>query len=233
MAGGRGGGRTESRRVKTARGRKSGSTRWLHRQLNDPYVQEAKRAGYRSRAAFKLVQIDDKFGILKGARRVVDLGAAPGGWCQVVAAAQQAKGGTVVGVDLQEIDPIGGVTLVQLDFLAGEAPGQIRAALGGAPAGRGADLVLSDLAAASTGHQSTDHLRTLELAETAAVFAFEMLRPGGGFVVKVLQGADEPGLFKLLEKRFARVRRFKPAASRSDSTELYLVALDFRGPLEV
>ena len=217
-----GGGRTESRRVRTARGRKASSTRWIRRQINDPFVQEAKRAGYRSRAAFKLLQIDEKFSILRPRSRVVDLGAAPGGWCQVVAA-QRGKNAVIVGVDLQEIDPVAGVTMLQLDFLAENAPSQIRGVVGGR-----ADLVLSDLAAASTGHQATDHLRTLELAESAAMFACEILRPDGSFVVKVLQGADEPGLFRFLTKRFAKVRRFKPAASRSDSTELYHVAMGLR-----
>lgn len=223
-----GGGRTESRRVKTARGRKSSSTRWLHRQMNDPYVQEAQRAGYRSRAAFKLLQIDEKFGLLKRGGRVVDLGAAPGGWCQV-AAAGVGKKGAVVGVDLLAIDPISvangaEIELLQLDFMDDAAPERVLAAVGGP-----VDLVLSDLAASAMGHQATDHLRTLALAEAAAAFAYEALKPGGAFVVKVLQGADEPVLFKDLVAHFKTVKRFKPAASRGESTELYHIAMGFRG----
>ena len=219
-----GGSRAESRRVKTARGRKAGSTRWLQRQLNDPYVQEAQRLGYRSRAAFKLLQIDEKFGLLRRGGRVIDLGAAPGGWCQVAAAGVGARG-VVVGVDLLDVEALAGVEFLTLDFMDDDAPAAIVSAVGGA----GVDLVLSDLAAPAVGHRATDHLRTLALAEAAAAFAAEVLRPGGGFVVKVLQGADEPSLFKDLAAGFETVQRFKPAASRGESTELYHVATGFRG----
>ena len=228
MAQGRGrnsGSRSLHERVKTARGRSVSSTRWLQRQLNDPYVQEAKRRGYRSRAAFKLIQIDDRFKLLRAGLRVVDLGAAPGGWTQVlVERFDRARGGEILAVDVLEMEPVGVASLLTLDFMDGDAPVHIRQALTGP-----VDLVLSDLAAAAMGHRATDHLRTMVLAEAAADFAVEVLAPGGAGVVKVLEGADEPTLFKKLSAVFDQVRRFKPAASRSGSTEHYLVARGFRG----
>ncbi len=219
------GSRSLHERVKTARGRSVSSTRWLERQLNDPYVQEAKRQGYRSRAAFKLLQINERFGLLRPGLRIVDLGAAPGGWTQVVLEYHDPdKGGEVLAVDIVEMEPLGSASLLTLDFMAEDAPGRIRQALAGP-----ADLVLSDLAASAVGHRATDHLRTLVLAEAAGDFACEVLVPGGDCVIKVLEGADEPALYKKLMAAFGQVRRFKPAASRSDSTELYLIARGFRG----
>ncbi|MEM6547224.1 MAG: RlmE family RNA methyltransferase [Pseudomonadota bacterium] len=224
-------------RVKTAKGRKLGSTRWLQRQLNDPYVHRAKADGYRSRAAFKLLELDDKARLLRPGLRVVDLGAAPGGWSQVAAKRVNAEGvrrdratGMVVGADLLEMEPIPGVTLLQLDFLEEGAETRIAEALGGP-----ADLVLSDMAAPATGHRQTDHLRIVALAETAAAFAFAVLAEGGGFVAKVLQGGTEGDLLARLKRGFATVRHVKPPASRSDSAEIYVVATGFRtaaaGPL--
>lgn len=228
MAQGRGknpGSRSLHERVKTARGRSISSTRWLQRQLNDPYVQEAKRRGYRSRAAFKLIQIDERFKLLRGGLRVVDLGAAPGGWTQVLLERHNpAQGGEILAVDILEMEPVGPASLLTLDFMDEDAPARIQQALAGP-----ADLVLSDLAASAVGHRATDHLRTLVLAEAAVDFAIEVLTPGGACVVKVLEGADEPALFKKMVAAFGQVQRFKPAASRSDSTELYLVARGFRG----
>ncbi len=219
------GSRTLYERVKTARGRSLSSTLWLQRQLNDPYVQEAKRRGFRSRAAFKLIQIEERFKLLRPGLRVVDLGAAPGGWTQVLVERRKpGQGGEILAVDVLDMDPVGGASLLTLDFMDDDAPLHIRQALAGP-----ADLVLSDLAASAVGHRSTDHLRTMVLAEAAADFAIEILAPGGACVVKVLEGADEPALFKKLVAAFERVQRFKPAASRSDSTELYLVARGFRG----
>jgi 23S rRNA (uridine2552-2'-O)-methyltransferase len=222
------GGRALTQRVKSARGRKIGSTRWLQRQLNDPYVQEAQRLGYRSRAAFKLQQIDDRFALLKPGQRVLDLGAAPGGWLQF--AAQRMRlgeghaGGVLVAFDLEEIEPVAGAVILQGDFMAEDAPARLEAALGGP-----ADVVLSDMAAPTIGHAATDHLRTMRLAEAAVDFAVEVLAPGGTVVVKLLQGADEPALFARVRQAFASVRRFKPKASRSESTELYLVGTGFKG----
>ncbi len=209
-------------RVKTAKRRSNSSTRWLQRQLNDPYVAEAKKRGYLSRAAFKLAQLDDKYRFLKPGARVVDLGAAPGGWVQVVLE-RCGKTARVVGIDLQEMEPIGEAVLLQGDFLAPEGPDRVRAALEGE-----ADVVLSDMAAASTGHTQTDHLRVMGLAEAALEFAEEVLSPGGSFVAKVLQGGTERELLSRLKQRFAQVRHVKPAASRSDSAEMYLVATGFR-----
>lgn len=222
------GGRGLTQRVKTARGRKLGSTRWLQRQLNDPYVQEAQRLGYRSRAAFKLLQIDDKFALLKPGQRVVDLGAAPGGWLQVAAdrlkLTDPSRGSVLVGFDLIEIEPVAGATILQGDFNDDEAPAQIKAALGGP-----ADVVLSDMAVATTGHAATDHLRTVALAESAVAFAADVLAPGGSLAIKIFQGSDEPALFDQLRALFDHVRRFKPKASRSDSVEMFLVATGFHG----
>lgn len=220
---GRGAPRGAKVRVKTARGRKLSSKRWLERQLNDPYVAEAKRRGYRSRAAFKLAEIDDKYRVLRKGGRVVDLGAAPGGWVQV-ALAHVGPGGAVIGIDLQEIEPIAGATLLLGDFLAEDAPDRLRAALDGS-----ADVVLSDMAAPSTGHAPTDHLRIMALTEAALDFACAVLAPGGAFVAKVLQGGSERGLLAAMRRNFARVVHVKPPASRKDSAELYVVATGFRG----
>jgi len=210
-------------RVKSAKGRTLSSKLWLERQLNDPYVAEAKRKGYRSRAAFKLDQIDRKYHLLKRGGRVVDLGAAPGGWIQV-ALERVGPTGKVIGIDLQEIEPIPGAILLQGDFLEEDAPETLKAALGGL-----ADAVLSDMAAASTGHAATDHLRIMALAETALDFAVQVLAPGGVFVAKVLQGGGERALLDILRRNFARVAHVKPPASRKDSAELYVVATGFRG----
>jgi len=209
-------------RVKTAKGRKKSSTRWLQRQLNDPYVAEAQRQGYRSRAAFKLAQLDEKYGLLKPGMKVVDLGAAPGGWIQV---AQRKIGGQgrVVGIDLLEIDPIPGAEMIVGDFLDPEAPEKLKALLGGR-----ANAVLSDMAASSTGHAPTDHLRIMGLAEAALDFAEEVLAPGGLYLAKVLQGGSERELLARLRLAFEKVRHVKPPASRSDSAELYVLATGFR-----
>jgi 23S rRNA (uridine2552-2'-O)-methyltransferase len=210
-------------RVKTAGKRSQSSTRWLERQLNDPYVAEAKKQGYRSRAAFKLLQLDDKFHFLKEGARVVDLGAAPGGWCQV-AVDRVGERGKVVGIDLLPMDPIPGADLTQMDFMRDEAPDELKRRLDGL-----ADVVLSDMAASSTGHSQTDHLKIMALAETAYDFAKDVLAKGGVFICKVLQGGATGELLKLLKRDFAEVKHVKPPASRSDSAEIYVVALGFRG----
>ena len=217
--GGSGGLRT---RVKTAKGRKIGSTRWLERQLNDPYVKKARAEGYRSRAAYKLVELDERFGLLKGVRRVVDLGIAPGGWTQVVRL--KAPQAAVVGIDLLPTDPIEGATILQMDFMDEAAPDRLEEALGGA-----ADLVLSDMAANTVGHPQTDHLRTMGLVEAALEFAVEVLRPGGAFVAKVLAGGADASLVAELKRRFASVKHAKPPASRKGSSEWYVVAQGFKG----
>jgi len=226
------GGRELRVRVKTAKGRKLSSTRWLERQLNDPYVAQARREGYRGRAAFKLIQLDDRYRFLKPGSRVVDLGCAPGGWLQVAAERVNALGkrsgkrGFVLGVDLQEVEPVPGTTAHVLDFLAEGAEDQVRAWLGGP-----ADVVMSDMAAAASGHRQTDHLRIVALCEAAADFAMQVLEPGGTFVAKVLAGGAEAGLQTRLKQRFEKVHNHKPAASRADSSEKYVVALGFRaGP---
>ena len=209
-------------RVKTARNRTAQSTRWLQRQLNDPYVRQAKAEGWRSRAAFKLMELDEKFGLLKGVRAVVDLGVAPGGWAQVVRKrTPQAK---VAGIDLLPVEPIEGVTLLQMDFMDEDADGQLREALGDAP-----DLVLSDMAANTVGHTQTDHLRTMGLAEAAAWFAIEHLKPGGAFVAKVFAGGTDKDLLTTLKRNFATVKHAKPPASRKGSSEWYVVAQGFKG----
>lgn len=210
-------------RVKTAGKRSVSSTRWLERQLNDPYVSEAKKQGYRSRAAFKLLQLDEKFHLLKPGGKVVDLGAAPGGWTQV-AVDRVGETGKVIGIDLLPMDAIPGAELIEMDFMSEEAPDKLKAMLGGA-----ADLVLSDMAASSTGHSQTDHLKIMALAETAYDFAKDVLKPKGAFVAKVLQGGATGELLKLLKRDFAEVKHVKPPASRSDSAEIYVVALGFRG----
>jgi 23S rRNA (uridine2552-2'-O)-methyltransferase len=213
-------------RIKTAGRRKASSTQWLERQLNDPYVSEAKRLGYRSRAAFKLIQLDDRFHFLKPGARVLDLGAAPGGWTQVAAARIKAADGRgkVVGIDYLPMDSVPGAILLAGDFLAADAPERLRAALGGA-----ADVVLSDMAAPTTGHAATDHLRIIALAEAAYEFARGVLAPGGTFIAKVLQGGSERTLLEALKRDFSSVRHVKPPASRADSAEVYVVAQGFRG----
>lgn len=210
-------------RVKTAGKRSVSSTRWLERQLNDPYVAEAKKQGYRSRAAFKLLQLDEKFHVLKPGAKVVDLGAAPGGWAQV-AVERIGERGRVVGIDLLPIDPIPGADLIQMDFMTDEAPDELKRRLNGL-----ANVVLSDMAASATGHSQTDHIKIMALAETAYDFARDVLAPGGAFVCKVLQGGATGELLKLLRRDFAEVKHVKPPASRSDSAEIYVVALGFRG----
>jgi 23S rRNA (uridine2552-2'-O)-methyltransferase len=213
-------GKDAGRRVKTARGRTASSTRWLERQLNDPYVKQARAEGYRSRAAYKLIELDDRFGLLKGAHRVVDLGIAPGGWSQVVR--KRAPRAAIVGIDLLPTEPIEGVAILQMDFMADEAPAALAGALGGAP-----DLVLSDMAANTVGHKQTDHLRTMGLVEAAAHFAVETLAEGGAFVAKVLAGGTDSELLALLKQHFRTVKHAKPPASRKGSSEWYVVAQGF------
>ena len=218
-------------RVKTARGRKLSSTRWLERQLNDPYVKRAKAEGYRGRAAFKIAELDDRYRFLLPGARVVDLGCAPGGWCQVAVARVNAlagkpgkKVGRVLGIDLQAIDPVPGAEIHVLDFLADDADAQVKAWLDGP-----ADVVMSDMAAASSGVKQVDHIRIIALCEAAAGFAFDVLEPGGTFVAKVLAGGTEQGLLTALKQRFDKVANVKPPASRADSSEKYVVAQGFRG----
>jgi 23S rRNA (uridine2552-2'-O)-methyltransferase len=211
-------------RVRTARGRKTSSSRWLQRQLNDPYVVEAKRLGLRSRAAFKLIEMDDRYRILAKGARVLDLGATPGGWSQV-AADRVGPTGQVVAADINPMDPLEDVDFLQIDFEDADAPQRLRAMLRGGAA----DVVLSDMAAPATGHKPTDHLRIVALAELAADFAAAVLEPGGAFLAKVLQGGTEAGLLALLKRDFAVVRHVKPKASRADSAELYVLATGFRG----
>ena len=218
-------------RVKTAKGRKLSSTLWLERQLNDPYVIRARKEGYRGRAAYKILELDDRYGFLKPGSRVVDLGCAPGGWCQVAVGRVNALGqnpkkpvGRVLGVDLQEIEAISGAEIHQLDFLADGADDQVKVWLGGR-----ADVVLSDMAAASSGHKGTDHLRIVALVEAALAFAFDVLEDGGTFVAKVLAGGAETEMQTQLKKRFHKVANVKPPASRADSSEKFVVAMGFRG----
>jgi 23S rRNA (uridine2552-2'-O)-methyltransferase len=214
-------------RVKTAKGRKLASTRWLQRQLNDPYVEEAKRQGYRSRAAFKLLEIDDKHHLLKPGKIVIDLGAAPGGWSQVAAARVRAMEGKgrVIAADLNDIEAVPGVDFLRLDMTDPEAGDEIRATLGGARA----DVVLSDMAASSTGHRQTDHLRVVALAEAALDIAEDVLEPGGAYLAKVLQGGAGQDLVSRLKQGFTTVVHVKPKASRADSAEVYVLATGFRG----
>jgi len=223
---GREGGRSLKQRVKTAKKRTISQTRWLERQLNDPYVARAKREGYRSRAAYKILEIDDKFKLFKPGGRIVDLGAAPGGWAQVAAKrvlAEEGKG-KVIGIDLLPIDGIPGVTFEVMDFNDEDAPHRLKAMLGGP-----ADVVMSDMAANTTGHKKTDHLRIIGLAELAVAFAREVLAPHGAFVAKVFQGGLETALLNDLKRDFTTVRHVKPSASRADSSELYVLATGFRG----
>ena len=210
------------KRIRTAKGRKPSSTRWLERQLNDPYVRRAKAENYRSRAAFKLTELDERFGLLKGAKAVVDLGIAPGGWSQVVR--RKVPQGKVVGIDLLPTDPIEGVTILQMDFMDETAPDRLKEALGGE-----ADLVLSDMAATTVGHQQTDHLRTMALVEAGLVFATEVLRPGGAYVAKVLAGGADNQLVAEMKRHFTAVKHAKPPASRKDSSEWYVIAQGFKG----
>jgi 23S rRNA (uridine2552-2'-O)-methyltransferase len=236
MAGGRrgagpGGPRHEGVRLRTARGRKLSSQNWLKRQLNDPYVAEARRLGYRSRAAFKLIEIDDRARLLKPGKRVVDLGAAPGGWTQVAVArvrAGEAGGGRVVALDIAPMDPVPGATVLTGDFMADDAPVRLKDALDGP-----ADIVLSDMSPAASGHRQTDHLRIMGLVEAAAEFAGDVLAPGGAFVAKVFEGGAEAGLLQRLKRDFAAVRHIKPPASRKESAEMYLVATGFRGSVRL
>ncbi len=217
-------------RVKSGKGRTLSSKLWLERQLNDPYVARARSEGLRSRAAFKLAEIDDKYRILKPGARVIDLGAAPGGWSQIAAkrvGALEGKG-RVIAIDLLDMDPVPGIEFLKLDFLADDAPARLKTMLSGQ-----ADVVLSDMAANATGHKRTDHLRTMALVEAAAAFAREALAPGGAFLAKVLQGGAERQLLAELKRDFAGVKHVKPAASRADSAELYLLATGFRGQSSV
>ncbi|MEM9708869.1 MAG: RlmE family RNA methyltransferase [Pseudomonadota bacterium] len=218
-------------KVKTARGRKLSSTRWLERQLNDPYVRRAKEEGYRGRAAYKLIELDDKYRFLFPGARVVDLGAAPGGWSQVAVARANAEGtkagkpqGRVIGIDLKPLDPIPGAAFDVMDFLDEGADDRLKAWLDGP-----ADVVLSDMAAAASGHKQTDHLRIIALCEAAADLAFDVLAPDGTFVAKVLAGGAEGQLQAELKRRFQKVTNAKPPASRADSSEKYVVAQGFKG----
>lgn len=213
------------KKLKKAKGRTASSTRWLTRQLNDPYVKAAREAGWRSRAAFKLIELDEKFGLIRGATRVVDLGIAPGGWSQVVRKLNPRA--AVVGIDLLETDPIEGVTIFQMDFMADAAPAALMGALDGAP-----DLVISDMAANTVGHKQTDHLRTMGLVETAADFAIQTMAPGGAFVAKVLAGGTDADLLNLLKRHFTTVKHAKPPSSRKDSSEWYVIAQGFKGRAE-
>jgi len=221
-------------KVKSARGRKLSSTLWLERQLNDPYVKRAQADGYRGRAAYKILELDDKFRFLVPGARVVDLGCAPGGWCQVAAKRVNALGercgksvGTVLGVDLQEVDPIPGAQIHVLDFMEDGADDKVKAWLGGQ-----ADVVMSDMAASASGHKQTDHLRIIALCEAAAELAYDVLDEGGTFVAKVLAGGAEGELQKTLKQRFKKVANMKPPASRSDSSEKFVVATGFRGQID-
>ena len=218
-------------KVKTARGRKLSSTRWLQRQLNDPYVRRAQAEGYRGRAAFKILELDDKYRFLVPGARVVDLGCAPGGWLQVAVkrinalAEKQGKAvGRDIGIDLQEVEPVAGAEIHQLDFMDDGADDKVRGWLGGKT-----DVVMSDMAASSSGHKQTDHLRIIALCEAAAYFAFDVLEDGGTFVAKVLAGGTEGELQKLLKQKFTKVANVKPPASRADSSEKFVVATGFRG----
>ena len=216
------GGRGPRQRVRTARNRTASSTRWLERQLNDPYVRRAKAENYRSRAAYKLLELDERFGLLKGVGAVIDLGIAPGGWSQVLR--RRASKAKVVGIDLLPTDPIEGVEILQMDFMDESAPEKLKAALGGP-----ADLVLSDMAANTVGHPQTDHLRTMALVEAGLEFAKEVLRPGGAYVAKVLAGGADNQLVAELKRHFSSVKHAKPPASRKDSSEWYVIAQNFKG----
>ncbi len=215
-------GKNPNEKLKTSKGRTASSIRWLQRQLNDPYVKQAKTDGYRSRAAYKLAELDDRFGLIKSAKRVVDLGVAPGGWSQIVR--QRSPKAGVVGIDLLQTDPIDGVILFEMDFMDDEAPAALEAALDGPP-----DLVLSDMAANTVGHKATDHLRTMGLVEAAVHFAITTLEPGGAFVAKVFAGGTDGDLLAILKRNFSSVKHAKPPASRKDSSEWYVIAQGFKG----
>ncbi|WP_156841889.1 RlmE family RNA methyltransferase [Novosphingobium aquimarinum] len=215
-------GRDPGERLRSAKKRTTSSARWLQRQINDPYVKQAKADGYRSRAAYKLIELDEKFAVLKGVARAVDLGIAPGGWSQVLR--QRCPNARIVGIDLLPTEPIEGVTILQMDFMADEAPAALEGALDGPP-----DLVLSDMAANTVGHKQTDHLRTMGLVETAADFAIATLAPGGTFIAKVLAGGTDTTLLALLKRHFASVKHAKPPASRKGSSEWYVIAKGFKG----
>jgi len=214
-------GRNPDRRVKTAKKRTASSTRWLERQLNDPYVKQAKADGYRSRAAYKLIELDEKFDLIRGAQRVVDLGIAPGGWSQVVR--KLAPNAAIVGIDLLPTEPIEGVAILEMDFMDDAAPAALEAELDGPP-----DLVMSDMAANTVGHKQTDHLRTMGLVEAGAWFAIENLSEGGTFVAKVLAGGTDTELLSMLKRHFKTVKHAKPPASRKGSSEWYVVAQGFK-----
>lgn len=209
--------------VKTARGRTVGQVKWLQRQLNDPYVAAARTQGYRSRAAFKLMEMDDRYKLIPKGGRIVDLGAAPGGWTQVAVERAGPKG-TVVGLDISPMDAVPGAEILHLDFLAEDAPGKLKAIMGGE-----ADAVISDMAAPATGHRQTDHMKIMALCEAALAFAQEVLKPGGAFVCKVQRGGTEGQLLQAMKRDFRTVAHVKPPASRADSAEMYVVALGFRG----
>ena len=211
------------KRVKTAKGRKVGSTRWLERQLNDPYVKRARAEGYRSRAAYKLLELDEKYGLLRGVKTVVDLGIAPGGWSQVVR--RRSPAARVAGIDLLPTDPIDGVAILQMDFMDEAAPERLREAIGTDQV----DLVMSDMAANTVGHPQTDHLRTMTLVEAGMLFATEVLKPGGAYVAKVLAGGADNNLVAELKRHFTTVKHAKPPASRKDSSEWYVIAQGFKG----
>ncbi|KQZ30745.1 23S rRNA methyltransferase [Mesorhizobium sp. Root552] len=226
---GSGGMRVLRTKIKKKSGLKESSRRWLERHMNDPYVQRSKADGYRSRAAYKLIEIDDKHHLLKPGMRVIDLGAAPGGWCQVAAVRTKSTADAphVVGIDYLEMDAVPGAEVLLMDFLDPEAPAKLAEALGGEP-----DIVLSDMAAPTTGHRRTDHIRTMHLCEVAADFAMSVLRPGGHFLAKTFQGGTEGGLLDALKRNFRSVHHVKPPASRDESVELYLLAKDFKGRAE-
>ena len=215
-------GRDPGERLRTAKKRTASSSRWLTRQINDPYVKMAKADGYRSRAAYKLLELDEKFGLLKSAKRVVDLGIAPGGWSQVVR--QRSPKAAVVGIDLLPTDAIEGVTIFEMDFMADDAPAALEGALDGKP-----DLIISDMAANTVGHKQTDHLRTMNLVEAAAYFAIDTLAPGGAFVSKVFAGGTDTELLTMLKRNFTTVKHAKPPASRKGSSEWYVIAQGFKG----
>lgn len=214
-------GRERTQRVKGAKGRKTSSTRWLDRHINDPYVHEAQRLGLRSRAAFKLIEMDKRLKLIKKGMRVVDLGSAPGGWSQVLSQRDMEH---VVAIDILPMDPLPGVNFLQMDFTDNDAPDRLKEMLGGS-----ADLVISDLSPNTTGHKQTDHLRMMSLVEMAWDFAAEVLKPGGTFLAKVFQGGTEGDLLAAIKPRFENIRHVKPPASRQESSEVYLVAQGFRG----
>lgn len=218
-------GKDPGERLRTAKKRTASSSRWLSRQINDPYVKQARAEGWRSRAAFKLIELDERFSLLRNTKRVIDLGIAPGGWAQVVR--KKAPGAAIVGIDLLPTEPIEGVTILEMDFMIDEAPDALLGALDGAP-----DLVVSDMAANTVGHKQTDHLRTMGLVEAAVDFAITTLSPGGAFVAKVFAGGTDADLLNILKKNFTSVKHAKPPSSRKDSSEWYVIAQGFKGRAE-